>query len=459
MGNCSCGNSPQERQLLFEEESKVNKENFLNQKIIKDVNLEEILNNINSQIEDTFTNIEPISLEKYNQSLYSFPNVKELFEEYNSQISKQSQKDLPIVNQSTNLEPKEKDLLELPNPIKLIEEDGKIDLFKGSINENKNFTGVGCYITDNYLYNGYFKNNEFNGKGIMINKDGSSLFGDWINGVCTGKGILKINNQYEYEGDFVENKKHGYGIEKYPDGSKYEGEFKNNKKNGKGKYMISKGESYEGEFKDDLFDGEGIYKWPSESREYKGQFKNGNMNGKGINKFKDGSIYEGYYKNGLKHGSGKYTWPNGKVFYGNWLNNKLHGNGYYLLDNEKYNITFRFGKIISTRKTEDFDENKRIKFTYEDIIDKEKLEDANKYICPICNTILNNPQNCCSCFKNYCNDCIKNGNENKKCLRCGGNAYESNLDLLHELMSKININCNICHTPLDYKTSLTHSHT
>ena len=25
-----------------------------------------------------------------------------------------------------------------------------------------------------------------------------------------------------------------------------------------------------------------------------------------------------------------------------------------------------------------------------------------------------------------------------------------------ELMSKINVNCNICHTPLDYKTSLTH---
>ena len=201
-----------------------------------------------------------------------------------------------------------------------------------------------------------------------------------------------------------------------------------------------------------------VFYWPSESREYKGQFKNGNMNGKGINKFKDGSIYEGYYKNGLKHGSGKYTWPNGKVFYGNWLNNKLHGNGYYLLDNEKYNITFRFGKIISMRKAEDIDENKRIKFTYEDIIDKEKLEDVNKYICPICNTILNHPQICCSCFNNYCSDCIKKGNENKKCLKCGGNTYEQNLDLLHELFSKINVNCNICHTPLDYKNSLTHYH-
>ena len=292
----------------------------------------------------------------------------------------------------------------------------------------------------------------------MINKDGSSLYGDWINGVCTGKSILKVNNQYEYEGDFVENKKHGYGIEKYPDGTRYEGEFKNNKKNGKGKYSNSGGESYEGEFKDDLFNGEGVYKWPSESREYKGHFKNGNMNGKGINKFKDGSIYEGFYKNGLKHGSGKYTWPNGKVFYGSWLNNKLHGNGYYLLDNKKYHITFRFGKIISTTKAEDFEENQRIKFALKDIIDMDNLEDIKKYICPICNSLLNQPQKCCKCFNSYCIDCIKDGNENKKCRNCEGNEYETNLDLLHELISKIKVKCNICQASLDYNASLTHYH-
>ena len=76
----------------------------------------------------------------------------------------------------------------------------------------------------------------------MVNKDGSSLFGDWVNGVCTGKGILKVNNLFEYEGDFVENKKQGNGIEKYPDGSRYEGQFHDNKKNGRGKYIISRGD-------------------------------------------------------------------------------------------------------------------------------------------------------------------------------------------------------------------------
>ena len=446
MGNCSCINNNPEKQFVFENEPKINQE--------------EILGKIKARLDDAFISIEPISLEEFDKVLYSFPNAKELLEEYKPKILESSQKERLVTNHSSNLDSSEKDIIELPNPIKLYEDESKsiFDLFNGCVNKNNYFSGKGCYITNNYIYNGFFQNNDFNGKGLMINKDGSSLFGDWVNGLCTGKGILKINNQYEYEGDFVENKKQGYGIEKYPDGSKYEGNFKDNKKNGEGKYEISVGETYEGNFKDDLFDGEGIYKWPKEGREYKGHFKNGNINGKGINKFKDGSTYEGFYKNGLKHGLGKYTWPNGKVFYGSWLNNKLHGNGYYLLDNEKYNITFRFGKIISTRKAEEMDENKRIKFGYEDIVDKENLEDVDKYVCSICNNILYQPQRCTGCLKNYCIDCIKDEKDNKKCSNCGGNEYEVNLDLLHEMIQKIKVNCKTCQNTLDYNASLNHYH-
>lgn len=444
MGNCSCINNSPELETIFPEAKKVN--------------LEEILSDIKTQLKDAYISIDPFTQEEFDKILYNFPNSKELLEEYNTKIIEPSPKDVINTTQSSNADSLEKALIELPNPIKLYENEEKYDLFKGSINKNYFFTGKGCYITNNYIYNGFFANNEFNGKGLMIYKDGSSLFGDWVNGICTGKGILKINNLYEYEGDFVDNKKHGYGIEKHQDGSKYEGEFFDNKKNGKGKYLNSKGETYEGEFKNDLFDGEGIYKWPLESREYKGQFKNGNLNGKGINKYKDGSIYEGNYKNGLKHGLGKYTWPNGKIFYGSWLNNKLHGNGYYLLNNEKYNITFRFGKIISTRKAEEADENQRIKFEMDNIVDKENLEDADKYICPICHCLLYQPNKCLGCSINYCIDCIKDKEGNKKCPNCGGNDYELNLDLLHDLISKIKVNCNICKVELDYQSSLTHYH-
>jgi hypothetical protein len=449
--NCSCVNQVTEKQnqFCFESEERNNQEEILN-------NIKEKLNE-KYEGEKPFISIEPITEGEFNENLYRFSNIKELFEEYDSQISEQSQKNLPTANLSTSMEPKDKELIELQSPIKLSQKDEQFDLFKGFVNKNYNLSGKGCYITNDYLYYGYFHNSDYNGKGIMINKDGSSLFGDWVNNLCTGKGILKVNNAFEYEGDFVENKKHGYGVEKYPEGSRYEGEFRNNKKNGKGKYIISKGETYEGEFKDDLFDGEGIYKWPSESREYIGQFKNGNMNGKGINKFKDGSIYEGYYKNGLKHGFGKYSWPNGKVFYGNWLNNKLHGNGYYEMDNEKYHITFRFGKIISTRKA--IDDSKRVKFKFDNIVNKENLENGEQYICSICNSILKDPSKCESCSKNYCADCLKNGNEYKKCLNCGKNEYEENLDLLHELISKIKVYCDVCQTELDYKSAINHCHT
>lgn len=426
-------------------------------------NQNDLLNNIKEKL--SLNTLGQITPDEFNKKLYSFPNTKEIFKEYDSQILDQSQKNLLTTNHSaTNVESKDDDLKELINPIQYSVDDDEgenIYLFKGFVNKNYNLTGKGYYITDNYVYYGFFQNNEFNGKGIMVNKDGNSLFGDWINGVCTGKGVLKINNGYEYEGDFVNNKKQGFGIEKLSDGSRYEGEFQDNKKMGKGKYISNTGESYEGEFKDDLFEGKGTYKWPSESREYIGQFKNGNMNGKGINKFKDGSRYEGFYKNGLKHGYGKYIWPNGKVFYGNWLNNKLHGNGYYEMGNEKYNITFRFGKIISTRKKEEeeeIDDDKRIKFRFENIVNKENIQDGKKYICPICNNLLNQPQKCCQCFQNYCLDCTKDGKDNKICPNCKGNEYETNLDLLHELITKINVNCDICQTVLDYNSAINHCH-
>jgi len=423
---------------------------FINNKI--DVN--DIIEKIKK--EQSYTKIDKIKEEEFNKEISSFPNAEDLIKEYESQIIEQSDKNLPTAYQTTS-DNKIFETFELSDPIKFEEDDDNYYLYKGSMNKNNDFSGKGYQITNNYLYYGYFQNNEFNGKGLLINKDGSTLFGDWVNGVCTGKGVLKINNKLEYEGDFFENKKHGRGVETYPDGSKYEGEYKDNKKNGKGKCIISNGEVYEGEFKDDLFNGKGTYKWTLENREYIGDFKNGNMDGKGINKFKDGSVYEGHYRNGLKHGKGKYSWPNGKVFYGNWLNNKLHGNGHYEMNNDKYYITFRFGKIISTSKDEEDDKGKIVKFGRENIYNK-SISNIEKYICPICNKILYQPQKCSKCFNNYCINCIKDGNNYQKCKNCDGNEFEENLDLLHELILTIKLYCNECQKVLDYKTSLSHSH-
>lgn len=41
--------------------------------------------------------------------------------------------------------------------------------------------------------------------------------------------------------------------------------------------------------------------------------------------YEDGRIYNGEYLNDKKHGHGVYTWPNGKKYDGDWLNDKQHG--------------------------------------------------------------------------------------------------------------------------------------
>ena len=78
------------------------------------------------------------------------------------------------------------------------------------------------------------------------------------------------------------------------------------------------------------------------------------MEGKGEYTWIDGSVYNGNYINNCKNGFGVITWPNGKKFYGNFVNNEPHGDGAYICDNnEKYNIKYRYGKMISVSNVDD----------------------------------------------------------------------------------------------------------
>ena len=85
------------------------------------------------------------------------------------------------------------------------------------------------------------------------------------------------------------------------------------------------------------------------------------MEGKKVyHKWSDGTVYQGDYVNNKKQGYGVYIWPNGKKYLGNWINNEPHGNGVYLIDDKKYNMVFRFGKIIFSKLQEDSQSFKRI---------------------------------------------------------------------------------------------------
>ena len=420
---------------------------------------EKILSEIKPKLKN-FNNAEFISKEEFDKILSSFPNVNELISQFEEKTRQETEQKEDLQTPDTNppsgrVSHQGTNLIENIEPIKFFGDDEQFTIYNFNIDKDYNFIGKGYQITNNFIYYGYIENNLSNGKGILINKNGSSLFGDWENGQCTGKGTLIIKNILEYDGDFVKNKKEGYGVEKYSDGSTYEGYFQDDKKNGKGKCLLKNGEIYEGEFVNDLYEGEGIYKWPNESREYKGHFTKGVIDGKGINKFSDGSIYDGFYKKGIKHGSGKYTWPNGKICKGNWVNNKLHGNAIFEEGDKIYNITFRFGKIISV--SEAIDENKIMKFKLNDIINNE--ENKEKYACSSCGFLIRNPYKCCNCYKNYCLSCIKGEDgKNKICEDCQEDKYVSNDDLKAELIKNIKVYCNECKTELNYESAIIHIH-
>ena len=116
------------------------------------------------------------------------------------------------------------------------------------------------YFDDGFcLYEGGFLNDEFHGKGIYLEIDGSISFeGNFINGVRNGFGIdydlydWNKTGKY-YEGQFLNSYWNGSGILYFPESGKinYEGNFLNNQFHGYGILYKESGEvEYEGEFLD-----------------------------------------------------------------------------------------------------------------------------------------------------------------------------------------------------------------
>ena len=69
-----------------------------------------------------------------------------------------------------------------------------------------------------------------------------------------GIGIYLFNHSHKYdryEGDFKNDKREGKGVQYYKNGDRYEGDFKNNKREGKGIFYCFNGDREMGDYFND----------------------------------------------------------------------------------------------------------------------------------------------------------------------------------------------------------------
>ena len=135
---------------------------------------------------------------------------------------------------------------------RVIRKNGQV--FEGKFVNNK-LDGKGVYSYRDVLFIGNFQNGVRQGKGILLTKS-MKYKGQFNKGKIDGYGkILFLNDKEgksEYEGFFKENNIDGKGIMKWTSGNMYEGEMKNGKMNGRGKFIPYNGIPIEGIFKNDV---------------------------------------------------------------------------------------------------------------------------------------------------------------------------------------------------------------
>ena len=167
--------------------------------------------------------------------------------------------------------------------------------------ENDNIKHIKLY--DLGKYEGIILNNKRELKGIMLYNDGARYEGEWKDDKKNGKGIYisphyfncEKNIGLKYEGEFLNDKFEGFGIALYSNGDKYEGEWKNNKKYGRGILTNIEGTKYIGDWKDGICEGYGIY-YMNNGERYEGHFSNNKYNGYGKYFYNNGTFLEGIFK-------------------------------------------------------------------------------------------------------------------------------------------------------------------
>ncbi|MEA2728071.1 MAG: hypothetical protein QOF70_2546 [Acetobacteraceae bacterium] len=178
------------------------------------------------------------------------------------------------------------------------------------------------------IWQGTMQDGVREGHGVVTLPDGSSLSGDWRNGVLQDPIVLNSSKGMHYEGQSNNGVPEGEGTATWPSGARYDGHWQNGAKDGHGimKY-VSKGEpTYDGMFKDGQRSGHGTLIFTN-GTSFEGEWLNDALNGPAKADFSKGFHFEGEMRDGKINGFGTMVAPNGSRYEGQWRDGKPDGEG------------------------------------------------------------------------------------------------------------------------------------
>ena len=336
---CSpCSEKREDQEMIISSRYKTPEQNYFDDKSIKLYSVKTNIKLSESELYKAKTTLE-LSI-KDKGGFFQKSTISEILGQLNPTANKINLPNEIITN--NNLLSLQEPMIKFP--------DGEI--YEGGWNLNNQRNGYGISVNkEGNVFKGLWENDNFGKYGAFIENNGNYYIGELENGKAKGKGEMYIKNKMKYKGEFNDDLPWGEGIlENYKDNSIYKGEVINGVKEGYGELKFEDGTIYKGKFKNDKFNGKGEIIF-SNGRKYEGDFKNNKMNGEGIFTWEDGKKYIGKYNDNIKQGRGKLFWNDNKYYEGEWFNNKPHGYGVYYLNGKLLKGKFRFGKIISQKDT------------------------------------------------------------------------------------------------------------
>jgi hypothetical protein len=166
---------------------------------------------------------------------------------------------------------------------------------------------------NNFAYSGESKNDQPDGSGKAVYKNGNIYDGEWTDGKFDGKGTFTWANGEVYTGYFKNGYRNGNGRYNYQNGTVYDGYWVYGYWNGQGTTTWSNGDSYVGSFKDGYRDGMGTYTCSA------GEI----FNCPGCKK------YQGTWRRNVKEGNGSCFDSQGNLFYTGYFSNDRPVNPVY----------------------------------------------------------------------------------------------------------------------------------